>query len=374
MNGVERFFDISLWHAVDVIFLGFVGGVLSGFMGTGGAFIMTPGMMNLGVPGVIAVGSNLTHKFGKSVMNARRHAELGHVDIKLGLVKMGPALLGVWLAAWLNSYLFKSGGGETTEAGGAVGDLFISVMFVVVLSVISIAMLVDVKRFDRRITSIGTGPSLAERIGRIRIPPMIHFPVADVTLSFWLVGAIGMMTGFLAGAIGVGGFLGVPAMIYLLGVPTAVAAGTEIFLAIFMGAFGALAYAWNGYIDLRLVFLLYLGSLAGIYLGAYGTKVVKEKLIRLITGMVILVSVFSRMASIPVYLDKLDYIALSSGMVDVLNIVSRIFLFAGGTGGVLYILFYVLRAYRRRRRVRRLLEGRRAGGGGQRFSGEGSEL
>ncbi len=356
MNGVEQYFDLNLWHSIDVIFLGFVGGVLSGFIGTGGAFIMTPGMMNLGVPGVIAVGSNLTHKFGKSLMGTKQHSEMGHVDKKLGLYLLVTALIGVRLAAWLNSYLFELNKDASSKAAGAAGDLYISGLYVVVLSVISIAMLIDVRRFESTDVRRARHVSLAERIARFKLAPRVYFPVADVTLSVWLVGLVGLLTGYLAGSIGVGGFLGVPAMIYIFGVPTVVAAGTEVYLAIFMGAFGALNYAWNGYVDLRLTFLLYLGSLSGVYIGTYGTKVVKEKLIRLTTALVILVSVLSRLTVIPVYLERLDAIALSKPVISILNITSRIILFGGGTAGVFYILFNVIRAYRNRRKVRKLLD------------------
>ena len=80
-----EFIVLDLGTALQVVLLGFIGGVLSGFIGSGGAFFMTPGMMNLGVPGVIAVGTNITHKFGKALMGSRKHGELGNVDKKLGL-------------------------------------------------------------------------------------------------------------------------------------------------------------------------------------------------------------------------------------------------------------------------------------------------
>jgi uncharacterized membrane protein YfcA len=358
MHGLEHYLDMSIWRALDVVFLGFVGGVLSGFLGTGGAFVMTPGMMNLGIPGVIAVGSNLAHKFGKSLMGARQHASLGHVDRKLGVFLLTPALIGVRIATWLNTYLFKINQDASGKSAGAVGDLYISALFVVVLSIISVAMLVDVRRFDGRRLRRGRQETLSEWFAKFHLRPMVHFPVADVTLSVWVVAVVGLMTGYLAGSIGVGGFLGVPAMIYICGVPTVVAAGTEVFLAIFMGAFGALSYAWDGYVDLRYVFLLYLGSLTGLYIGAYGTKVVKEKLIRLTTALVILVSVFSRLAVIPIYLDRLAVFTLPGWSLSTLSVVSKVILFGGGTGGVLFILVHVLRAYRRRRRVHQLLNQR----------------
>ncbi|HDH57354.1 MAG TPA: sulfite exporter TauE/SafE family protein, partial [Bacteroidetes bacterium] len=98
MIGGSMFIELTLLNALQVITLGLVGGVLSGFIGSGGAFFMTPGMMNLGVPGVVAVGTNITHKFGKALMGSRRHGELGHVDKKLGLFMLITAFIGIRLA------------------------------------------------------------------------------------------------------------------------------------------------------------------------------------------------------------------------------------------------------------------------------------
>ena len=80
----DMFIQLDFATAIQVIILGFIGGVLSGFIGSGGAFFMTPGMMNLGVPGVVAVGSNITHKFGKAMMGSKTHGEMGNVDKKNG--------------------------------------------------------------------------------------------------------------------------------------------------------------------------------------------------------------------------------------------------------------------------------------------------
>jgi hypothetical protein len=181
---------------------------------------------------------------------------------------------------------------------------------------------------------------------------MIHFPVADVRVSLWVLLVAGLVTGYMAGTIGVGGFVGVPAMIYIFGVPTAVAAGTELFLAMFMGAFGAINYAMEGFVDIRLVMLLYLGSLAGIFIGVYGTKVVKERLIRLVTGVIILLCVLSRLIATPIYLAQLGQITMvGPEHYDLLNTISKYFLYSSGLGGVGVILFNVIRAYLGRRRI-----------------------
>ncbi len=358
MTGAEHFIQIDLLTALHVVLLGFVGGVLSGFIGTGGAFFMTPGMMNLGVSGIVAVGSNITHKFGKSMMGARQHQKMGHVDRKLGIYMLLTALIGVRLAVWVNESLFDIGRQSSSGAiDSTIGDLYISALFVVILLVVGVFMLRDTLGSNR--TSDRPSTRLSDRITRIRIPPMIMFTTADVRLSFWVVAAVGLLTGYLAGAIGVGGFVGVPAMIYAFGIPTAVAAGTELFLAVFMGAFGAVNYAFAGMVDLRLTFLLFLGSLSGIYIGAYGTRVVKERIIRLVTGLIIVICVASRAMTIPVYLGRLQIIRISNTLESVLELASKALLFTSGVVGVAVILFFVAKSYSRRREVQRLIKATR---------------
>jgi hypothetical protein len=171
---------------------------------------------------------------------------------------------------------------------------------------------------------------------------------------------VGLATGYLAGTIGVGGFIGVPAMIYVFGVPTAVAAGTELYLAMFMGAFGALNYAFKGYVDLRLTMLLYLGSLVGIYIGAYGTKVVKEVMIRITTGTIILLCVISRAVAIPAYLRQLGWVDMDPSWDGYFNLISKGMLFLAGISGSAMILWNVARAYRQRRRIQQRLVATRA--------------
>src|SRR4030042_3681187 len=102
-----NFIDINLAIALQVIMLGFIGRSLSGFIGSGGAFFMSPGMMNLGVDGVIAVASNITHKFGKALVGSRKHAAAGNVDKKLAAFMLTTAIIGVQIAVWINSYFTR---------------------------------------------------------------------------------------------------------------------------------------------------------------------------------------------------------------------------------------------------------------------------
>jgi hypothetical protein len=184
----------------------------------------------------------------------------------------------------------------------------------------------------------------------------VHLKVADVRVSLWIILVAGLATGYLAGTIGVGGFIGVPAMIYLFGVPTAVAAGSELYLAMYMGAWGALNYAFQGMVDLRLTMLLYLGSLVGIFVGAYGVKVVKEVMIRLVTAVIILLCVLSRAIAIPIYLRQVGWSNTDPGWDPFFNMASKALLFAAGISGVLMILFNVVKGYRQRRQVHLTME------------------
>jgi uncharacterized protein len=351
-----NYIDINLAVALQVVLLGFIGGILSGFIGSGGAFFMTPGMMNLGVDGVIAVASNITHKFGKAMVGSRKHAAAGNVDKKLAIFMLGTAIVGIQIAVAINSYLFKGAGDGHGAAKGAGANLYISLVFAIILFAVAVSMLRDVLK-SRGNGEADGGPSMkiAEYLSRLNIPPVINFEVADAKISLWVLMIVGIATGYLAGTIGVGGFIGVPAMIYVFGVPTAVATGTELFLALFMGAYGALSYAYQGFVDLRLTMLLYLGSLIGIHLGVYGVKVVKEKYIRVVTSLIILLCVFSRVIAIPVYLRQLNVISFDPGWDRYFNLGSKFFLFASGISGALVILTKVVHAYVQRRKIQKTL-------------------
>jgi hypothetical protein len=219
-----------------------------------------------------------------------------------------------------------------------------------VLTLVALSMLRDIIR-SKKNAEAGPSRRLTELLGRIKLRPVIHFPTADVRVSLWVVLTVGLATGYLAGTIGVGGFIGVPAMIYVFGMPTAVAAGTELYLAVFMGAFGALNYAFEGMVDLRLSMLLYLGSLVGVYVGAYGTKVVKEVMIRMVTCLIILLCVVSRIIAIPVYLRQLGWVSFAPGWDRYCNGASKVLLFVSGIAGATVILVAVIRAYIQRMRV-----------------------
>jgi len=344
------FVNLTWMTAIQVAGLGLIGGILSGFIGSGGAFFMTPGMMNLGIQGPVSVASNITHKFGKAMVGSKKHGEMGNVDKKLSMFMLATAFLGIRLAVVVMKILFAGDGDSHGVSKGAGANLYISLVFAVVLSLVALSMLSDIIKSK---SSDESGPStkIVDFLSKLKLYPLIYFPVADVTVSLWVILVCGLATGYLAGTIGVGGFIGVPAMIYVFGVPAAVATGSELYLAMYMGAFGALNYAFEGMVDIRLTILLYAGSLLGIYVGAYGTKVVKEIVIRMVTSNIILICVLSRIVAIPVYLQQLGYIGMDPAYNVYFNMASKVLLYLAGSSGGLIILVYVLKAYFQRRKI-----------------------
>jgi len=343
VNEVLKFIDITPKTGLELVGLGFMGGILSGFLGSGGAFVMTPGMMALGVPGIAAVSANLAHKFGKALVGSKKHSKLGNVDVKLGILMVIFLLLETQLAVTISEKIFAS-------MGKAGSNLYISIVFVILLSALSVFMYLDISKSKKGIAATSSGNGILAKIGSLNIPPMVHFKVANTRASLWLTSLVGIATGWLAGTVGVGGFIGVPAMIYLLRIPTTVAAGTEMFLAIFSGAYGAFSYALHGFVDIRLTLLLYLGSLLGLNIGANATKMVKDYQIKLVLLVTIFTSALSRLVAIPKYLSDMHKITLSSGIANFCDILAAVLLYGGAIMGGLMIIKYVIEYMQQQKR------------------------
>lgn len=166
---ISNFVQLDLSTALQVVLLGFIGGVLSGFIGSGGAFFMTPGMMNLGITGVVSVASNITHKFGKAMVGSHKHGKAGNVDKKLALFMLITAVIGIQVAVGINS--FKGGAGHGA-AKGAGANLYISLVFAVILSVVALSMMKDVMGSSKSGDDSDSGPSrkIANAMAKITIP------------------------------------------------------------------------------------------------------------------------------------------------------------------------------------------------------------
>jgi uncharacterized membrane protein YfcA len=306
-----NFIDLNAISIIFLFLVGFVGGLVSGFIGSGGAFVLTPGMMSLGVPGTIAVASNMCHKFPKAMVGAYKRFKYGQVDLKLGLILAASAGLGVQVGIRLQRFILDRWG----QAGS---DLYVSVSFVAVLLVVGSY----VYRDARNTVKSGKGEtvsSLARKLQSINLPPMIHFKTANVRISFWFTLPVGFATGMLAATIAVGGFVGVPGMIYLIGASGLVSSATELVIAFVMGMAGSINWAMHGMVDIRLVLIILAGSLLGVQLGAIGTTIVKEHMIKIVMATIMLIVAVSRALAIPQYLERLGLVSVSPTVLRVLN-------------------------------------------------------
>jgi len=299
-----NFIHLDLVGVLLLLIFGFVGGLVSGFIGSGGAFVLSTAMMSIGVPGIVAVASNICHKFPKALVGALKRARYGQVDVKLGAVLGISAEAGMLYGAHIQESI-------KTAFGHAGSNLYVSSAFVLVLAIVGGFVLYDAWMIHR------TGEHHAEekltRLARwvqaLNIPgTMVYFPSIKARISFLVTLPIGFATGMLAATIAVGGFIGVPAMMYGLGVPSLMASATELVIAFIMGVGGTIKYGWGGHVDIRLAMIILAGSLFGIQLGAIGTTYVKPYMVKVVMGVIMIIVLVSRALVIPVYLSDLKLI------------------------------------------------------------------
>ncbi|HCG98296.1 MAG TPA: sulfite exporter TauE/SafE family protein [Actinobacteria bacterium] len=326
----NRFIELTLVNTLFLFVVGFIGGLVSGFIGSGGAFVLTPGMMSLGVPGAVAVASNMAHKFPKAMIGSYKRYKYGQVDLKLGLVMAVSATVGVQLGIKLQQYI--------SHMWGAAGsNLYVSFSFVLVLITVGGYVFYDAWKIKKTGGVEGTA-SLAQRLQKINIPPMMHFKTANLTISMWFTVPVGLATGLLAATIAVGGFIGVPGMMYVIGASSLVASATELVVAFLMGLTGSIQWGMVGMIDIRLTLIILAGSLFGVQLGALGTTYVKEHMIKVVMGSIMLVVAISRGFAIPEYTNQLGLTSVADQSVQLMsNISFVIMVFALGMGAIIIL-------------------------------------
>ena len=332
---VSNFIDLTWMNMLYLFFVGFVGGLVSGFIGSGGAFVLTPAMMSLGVPGLVAVASNMCHKFPKALIGALKRAKYGQVDVKMGLIMGVSAEAGVLYGAHIQESIKRS-------FGDAGSNLYVSVAFVVVLAIVGGYILRDAFKTKKAGDSDEEEKvtKLARRVQSINIPgTMMYFKSLKTKISVLFTIPLGFATGMLAATIAVGGFIGVPGLIYVLGAPALMGSATELVIAFVMGMGGSFKYALHGFVDVRLAMIILAGSLFGIHLGAIGTTYVKPFMIKLVMGLIMVIVLFSRGLMVPVYLSQLGIIqALSETTTKLLKTTSfAIMIIALLTGGIVVL-------------------------------------
>jgi uncharacterized membrane protein YfcA len=262
-----------------LIGIGFLVGVLGGFFGVGGGFLAGPLMFWSGVPMNFVVGTDLAHMTGKSIVAAKRHRTLGHVDMKLGAVMVVGTVVGVEIGARIIEALKDTGN----------IDQVIGVAYILILLLISgftaweSLKALRIVHLQENLRDTLAFSAVTLHVSRIRLWPMISFPNSGIMeISLWIVLGVGLITGVLAGALGVGGgFVRMPMLVYFVGVPTHVAVGTDLFEIIFSAGFGTLTHAVKGNVDVLMALVMQTGAAAGAQLGAMATTRVAGPRIRL---------------------------------------------------------------------------------------------
>jgi uncharacterized protein len=279
-------FPISGAHIspIYLIVVGFVIGILGGFFGVGGSFIAGPALRVVGLDWNFAVGTDLAHIVGKSVVAVRQHRAFGNVDLRLGLLMAVGTIAGAELGAQLIQWLKRAGN----------VNLVVSIVSIIVYLSISSFMIWE----SRKSLAVKKTmpPALAKgakkdhsafidvtrAIQRLKLPPIIELPTSGVTISLWMILLVAFVGGFFSGFLGGGaGYIRMPSMVYVLGIPTHLAVGTDLFEIIISASYGTWTHAIKGNVDILIALVMHTGAAIGAQIGAILTQYFAGPKIRL---------------------------------------------------------------------------------------------
>lgn len=272
-----------------LIILGIGVGVIGGFFGMGGAWMVTPGLNILGFPMAFAIGTDIAHMAGKSLISTMRHGKFGNVDYKLGLIMLVGTVVGFEVGAQMVMWLERMGNVEKV----------VRWIYLVLLILIAWMVFHDVSKRKqkereaeqqgKRVDALTTGIEWHKTLHKIKIPPMVHLHVAGIYCSAWLPIAVSFLTGWLAGILGIGGgLIRMPALIYFIGCPTHVAVGTDLFEVAISGLYGAATYTYKGRTELVAAIIMLIGAAVGAQVGSVATKYIKGYGIRIAFGVAVI--------------------------------------------------------------------------------------
>ncbi len=284
---MEYFLPIAeVYVSLPLIFiLSLVVGVLSGLFGVGGGFLMTPFLIFMGIPPAYAVPNEANNILGTSISGSTTHYLKGTLDYKMGLMIVVGGTAGTILGILTFTY-FKDIGKI---------NIVISLSYMYILAIIGTLMLVQgITEIDRAKKKIVIKQKLHQHYWIHGLPLRMRFKKSKLYESAFTPIIIGLIVGFIAAIMGVGGaFILVPAMIYIIGMPTKLIPGTSLFVTIFVSAIVTVLHAFNyGSIDLILVTVLILGSILGVQIGQkIGEKVDSSQFKTILAILLLLVGI-----------------------------------------------------------------------------------
>jgi hypothetical protein len=307
------------------IAIGLGAGLITGCIGAGGGFIITPALMAAGVKGIMAVGTDVFHIFAKAIMGTTVHKKLGNVSLGLAVAFVCGSAIGATVGGYLNRAIY--------DIDPALSDAFISVVYAAILLFLGTYAMMDYLKSRKGGADVGahgegahgggkpaTITGMGLKLQALKIPPMIKFDEDIVPggrrISGVIVACGGFIVGVLAAIMGVGGgFVTFPMFIYTFGISTMTTVGTDILQIIFTAGYASITqFAIYGYVFYTLAMGMLLGSLVGIQVGALTTKVVRGIDIRGFYAITILAGFANRATVVPKKLGELGYIKISKDL------------------------------------------------------------
>ena len=283
------FFPISgsTISPIYLVIIGFLIGILGGFFGVGGSFIAGPALRAVGLDWNFAVGTDLAHIVGKSVVAAKRHRALGNVDLRLGLIMALGTMAGAECGAQLIQMLKRAGNVNLVVSVVSIA-IYISISsFMVWESWKTLKQQKQRARAGEKVTKKSEDESsfdhVTQAIQRFRLAPMIALPTSGVkAISLWVILLVAFIGGLFSGFLGGGaGYIRMPMMVYVLGIPTHLAVGTDLFEIIISASYGTLSHALKGNVDILIALVMNTGAAIGAQIGAISTQYFAGPKIRL---------------------------------------------------------------------------------------------
>lgn len=268
-------------NAFTLLGIGGMVGVLSGMFGVGGGFLITPLLFFVGIPPAVAVATSANQIVASSVSGVLAHLKRKTVDLKMGMVLLAGGLVGSAIGIQIFNML---------KAMGQV-DLLVTLCYVVFLGIIGFLMLIESLRAIKRARGRPAGrPERKKHLWVHTLPFKMKFRASGLYISAIPPIAVGVFVGMLGAVMGVGGgFIMVPAMIYILGMPTKVVIGTSLFQIIFTAGFTTMLHAYTNHtVDVLLAFLLLFGGVIGAQIGTQIGLRLKAEQLRIMLALLVL--------------------------------------------------------------------------------------
>jgi uncharacterized membrane protein YfcA len=333
------------------ILIGLLAGLITGVIGAGGGYILTPALMSFGVKGIMAVGTDQFHLFAKAIMGTTIHKKLGNVNFLLAVWFVGGSFFGVTLGGMINRTAY--------QINPALSDALISSVYAIVLGILGFYSLADWLRLRKKEVSVmstkDATTGFAKELQGIPWKPRVRFDediaMGGRSISVYPVILCGFIVGLVAAIMGVGGgFLTFPMFVYGLGISTFTTVGTDILQIIFTTFYSSIfQYAIYGFVFYTVAMGMLLGSIVGVQIGAIVTKMVTGSAIRAFYALTILAGFSNRVCALLRKLAETGYVSLPREITVPIEMAGTVvfFLLLGIFGvWILFVFFKNLSAIR----------------------------